>query len=322
MNPSLRDLRRAHAELTPAMTGERRRQFAAVLRELERAVSAGDVPDGPLTPEAVAAFLRGAEAGRYRSAPTGAGPTGRGASGPTPTGPGATGPTPTSDATNRTRVGCLNRLSERAGHPFALAHRTPAPAPKAGTTVEEAGRLREYLRSQNRRPLLDDDHARILAAIGLCLDTRGRSGELASIRLGDLAPDRSTLRLRLNPQRLVDRHVHLTQPLPLSAPTRAALDRYLPIRERLVAQLRAWHLEHPDQGVDPYHDRLFVSLLPNHTGGRPSVEGGTVLRPAGMPLQAQGLRRALDRAASRINAARPRSRPLPTMEQLRRIAEG
>ncbi|GHH84519.1 hypothetical protein GCM10018781_73940 [Kitasatospora indigofera] len=307
MHLGLRDLRQAHASLAAragALSPERRRQYVAVLGELERAAAAGDLPADPHAPIGTAlldTFLENAEAGRYRATTT------------------ATGPT--SASTNRVRIGCLNRLSEQAGHPYGLRHRTPAPPPKPGTSTREAAALRGYLRAQNRRPLLDDGHARILAAIGICLDTGGRSGELAAIRLADLTPGLRAVRLRPNPQRLAGPGTGPGEPIRLSAATRDALARYLLVRERLVAALRAWYALHPDQGVDPNHDFLFVSLLPNHTG-RPSVEGGTPLRPEGVPLHPQGLRRALDRAALRINAGRPRARPLPTMEQLRRIIDG
>ncbi|MCX5213752.1 site-specific integrase [Kitasatospora sp. NBC_00240] len=309
MHLGRRDLHRAHASLAAragdGLSPERLRQYAAVLGELERAAAAGDLPAdprAPLTADLVTAFLEHAEAGRYRASTA------------------ATGPT--SPSTNRVRIGCLNGLSEQAGHPYDLEHRTPAPPLKPGTTAREAADLREYLRSQNRRSLLDDGHARILAAIGICLDTGGRSGELAAIRLADLGPGLRTVRLRPNPQRLAGRGPGPGEPIGLYAPTRAALVRYLPVREGLVAAMRAWYALHPDQDVDPNHDFLFVSLRPNHTGGRPAVEGGTPLRPEGVPLHPQGLRRALDRAALRINAGRPKARPLPTMEQLRRITDG
>ncbi|WP_329492510.1 hypothetical protein OG618_37085 (plasmid) [Kitasatospora sp. NBC_01246] len=312
--PSVRDLTDAYQVLLgkPDLTRENARKYGAVVHEVEQAVREGVLPSrGPLTAEALDAFLAAAEDGLYRSAASGSGQT--------------------AQATNRGRVGCLNALSALAERPLNLAHRTPAPGLKPGITTRQAGVLRRYINTHNALEGLDRDHRRILLAIGLVLDTRARSGELAAMLTSDLAveprprrrpPHVMTVPLRLNPQRRPDPARILTEPIELHPSTRASLERWLPIRELLVGELRTWHRQHPDQDVDPHHDALFVSLQPNHTGGQPSVEGGTPLRPAGMPLQAQGLRRALDRAAERLNAERRyRGQPLPTMEQLRRIVE-
>ncbi|MFD4397187.1 hypothetical protein [Kitasatospora sp. NPDC058478] len=281
------------------------------MHELDQAVRENTLPDNsPLTPDLLETFLDAAEDGLYRTAPGGTGAT--------------------SAVTNRVRVGCLNALSTLAGRPLNLEHRSSAPAAKRGTTSREERALRRYLDTANEKPLLDNDHARILLVIGLVLDTRSRSNELAAMRTTDISIEAPggrnkpylAARLRLNPQRRPGPERVLTGPIRLHPITVASLQRYLPIRERLVHELSAWTVLHPDQDVHPHHDYLFVSLQPNHTGGRPSVEGGTPLRPAGMPLQPQGLRRALDRAAERINATRRRgSRPLPTMEQLRKIVD-
>ncbi|MFJ2780304.1 hypothetical protein [Kitasatospora sp. NPDC087315] len=311
--PTLDQLRTVYLGLTsePGITAERLRQYTSVMHELDRAAAENVIPpQGPLTHDTISQFLAAAEDGLFRSSAARSGPT--------------------APTTNRTRIGCLNALSTRAGLPLDLQHCVPAPALMPGTTSTQAASLRRYLSQQNNKPLLDDDHARILLAIGLTLDTRGRSGELAAMLTADITTQLKpghrrptvTARLRLNPQRRPASERILTSPIELHPTTVAALNRYRLIRERLVAELRAWAAAHPDQDADPHHDYLFVSLAPNHTGGRPSPEGGTPLRPAGMPLQPQGLRRALDRAATRINTARgSAARQLPTMEQLRRIVE-
>ena len=305
--PTIRALREAFARLDTqhGMSAQRARQYKAVLGELTRASDLGHLPETAredmavlLSPSVVQAFLDQAEAGRYRS------PRSR--------------PGRTATSTNRTRVDCLNRLSAAAGHPLHLGHRTPAPPGKPVTTVAERRALRVYLRQQNNQPVLDDDHARILVIIGLALDTGARAGELAAARLRDLSEDHSAVRLRRNPQRAPGT-VPLGPPQRLSPATRTALERWLTIRAGLVSRLREWTAEHPDQGVDGYHDHLFVSLTVNHSGRR-SPEGRIPVRPAGVPLRTQGLIRAHNRAAARINADRPWHRPLPSMEQLRRVA--
>jgi integrase len=304
--PTIRALQRAFTDLAvqQTMSAPRKRQYQHLLDELARAADRGDLPEQAgtdltalLRPDTISGFLDRAEAGSYRDA--------------------YARPRPTAASTNRVRVGCLNRLAEAAGHPLDLPHRTQAPDGKPVTTTAERRALRAYLRQQNRRPLLDDDHARILVAIGLALDTGARSGELAAARLRDLDDNHTTIRLRRNPQRAPG-PVPPGPPQRLSPSTRDALTRWLQIRSRLVAELRAAVRDRPDQGIDPYHDYLFVALAPNHAGRR-SPEGGTPRRPVGSPLHAQGLLRALNRAAVRINAAQPTRRPLPSMEQLRRF---
>ncbi|MER7707256.1 hypothetical protein ABTX81_30685 [Kitasatospora sp. NPDC097605] len=315
--PTVRDLEAAYTALlsTPDLTPERARQYTAVMNEVRRAVQGAGrtLPArAALTDDALDAFFAAAEDGQYRTAPRGEGETAK--------------------VTNRVRIGCINALSDLAGRPLALAHRSAAPAARPGLTPHQARALRAYTDRQNQNDHLDPDHRRIVLAFGLVLDTKARSGELAAMLTSDLdekpgtdsRPPIATAILRLNPQRRPSPERIPTTPIDLHPYTRDSLSRWLPERERLVAELRAWHRQHPDQDVDPHHDFLFVSLKPNHTGGTPSPEGGTPLRPAGMPLEAQGFRRALIRAAHRIAADRARqfnttAARIPPIEQLRKV---
>jgi integrase len=142
---------------------------------------------------------------------------------------------------------------------------------------------------------------RMLAIGAVIADTGARAGEACALRIGDVSPSLEELRLVRRPQGWSEAEAY-AELLELSGLSRAALRRWLPERQALLAR------------VDGTATALWVSLHGNHRDGH-SV-------PAGTPLQPRGLARAWTKAVSQANvemAGEPSWSPLPTrMEQLRR----
>jgi integrase len=174
----------------------------------------------------------------------------------------------------------------------------PDPAPKEPV----ASRPRSLLRSSltelaDARP----GQIRMLAIGATVADTGARAGELCSRGVEDLSPSLEELRIVRRPQGWSEAEAY-AELLPLSGLARAALRRWLPERQALMAR------------VGGTATALWVSLHPNHHGDKPV--------PAGTPLRPRGLARAWTRAVTEANiemAGEPDWSPLPTrMEQLRR----
>jgi hypothetical protein len=184
---------------------------------------------------------------------------------------------PTAAATNAARLGCLGLLRQAVDlPPLDLAPAEPVelrPTPEPDRLVALRRRLGDDLGRS-----LSDGQVRFTAVVSMVLDTGARSGELVDQHLAHLSEDHSCVSLVRRPQ-----HSTADEPdgetLPLSALSRAALERWLPIRAYLVA------------GLQGSATALWVSLFRNHAGVLDDY-GNATERPAGMPLQERGLIRS------------------------------
>ncbi|MFF1399394.1 hypothetical protein ACFVZD_37050 [Streptomyces sp. NPDC058287] len=255
--PSITALDRLLADL---QVGEaRRRQFAMVRGELERALARDALPVGArrslqrlLEEPAIGPYLRIAESGALRH---------RRVDGGFP---------PTSQATNEIRGKCIDLLREALGLPgVGLGGGEVAlqPAPEAATLAALYRQLDRYLGGA-----MSPAQTRLTAVLALELDTAARSGELAALRTTDLSENNIAVFVERHPQGggTVEEEWVET-----SAQTRAALERWLSVRENLVQRAHGT-------------SRLWVSLWMNHDGVLDD-EGRTVIRPPGMPLEENGL---------------------------------
>lgn len=206
---------------------------------------------------------------------------------------------PSPDATRRVRRACLRLLAEAAGadDPVQDEIALPGPRPRA---EKHAARL--AVRHWRWRALpVDAKPADVrTAAMSVLVHEAGmRSGELASLVPGDLDLVAGTVTYQPRPPS--------TRTLP--APETVALSR------SAVATLKHWlEVRAVLTEKTPRTRSLWVSLAANH-------DGFGTRRPAGMPLQPTGLRRAHARAVAAVNvhlAATPGFDPLPrTVGQLR-----
>jgi integrase len=264
----------------------RRRQLSMVRGELLRALERDALPVGArrslqrlLGVETLTIYVRLAESGALRARRV------------------AAGQSATSAATNEIRLQCLDALR--------AAYRLPV-LQLGGATVDlqstpEFGTLAALRRQldQHLGDSMSPGLTRLTAVLALILDAAPRSGELVSLRLSDLAHGHRAVYVERRPQRGSSRSD--ADWFELSALSRAALDRWLALREQLI--LRA-------HGTS----RLWVSLRPNHSGTL-DPQGQPVLRPAGMPLEEKGLTDSYRSGRARHGLARL----LPSkMEQLRR----
>ncbi|MGH3332128.1 MAG: tyrosine-type recombinase/integrase [Nocardioidaceae bacterium] len=206
---------------------------------------------------------------------------------------------PSPDATRRVRRACLKLLAEAAGiaDPVPDAVGLPDLRPRVD---ERAATL--ALRHWRWRALpVDAKPADVrTAAMAVLVHEAGmRSGELAALGPEDLDLAAGTVTY---------------QPRPPSARILPA-PRTVPLSHSAVATLRHW-LEVRAELTEktPRTRSLWVSLAANH-------DGAGARRPAGMPLQPTGLRRAHARAVATLNvhlATTPGFEPLPrTVGQLR-----
>lgn len=211
-------------------------------------------------------------------------------------------------ASLRIRADCLKILGEHAGILVAVSDRPGLPELRETVDGPSRSQLRDYLARRAETAGAPAARVRLFALIGVELDTGARVGELATLTVGDLAEDLSTLRVVRRPQaRTASEAVHET--VRLSDGTRAALKAWLEVRETLV------------QPLNGTAKALWVSVMPNHAG-RLNVEGEAIRRPPGMPLMPRGMQRAYTRAVVEANmnlAGSPGWIPLPVrFEQLRR----
>lgn len=296
--PALIRLDRAVDELVahPGVSGARARQLRWVAGELHRAVRREDFPAAArsslaalFAADAVAAYLGLAARGELRRRVVAE-------------------PTRAPDASMRVRVDCLELLARACLVPLDVPERPAVPEPKPTVGARQRSLLHRHLADQAERRGADPGRIRLLALIGVVLDTGARAGELCALHVGDLAADLSTVTVVRRPQaRSVSAPV--TEVLPVSGPSRAALRRWLPVREGLIASV---------QGTAT---ALWVSVRGNHAGVLDEA-GRALRRPPGMPLMPRGLARAYTRTVVRLNgemAGQPGWEPLPyRLEQLRR----
>ncbi|MFE4915778.1 hypothetical protein ACFRCX_30200 [Streptomyces sp. NPDC056652] len=190
-----------------------------------------------------------------------------------------------------------------------------------------------------------EDRTRLLAMVAVVLDSTCRSGELTAMRLDGVAAGEEAVGVRRRQQKappnrvgeiaaLAEVHpasvrevlsgrldrseetrqrvlaaVEALEPLPevewygLREGSRVALRRWLAVREGIVGAL-------PLEGA---RTELWVTLVPTKAG------------PAGVPIRAQGLRKAFERGMVALNlvmAGEYGWEPMPTrMEQLRRSVD-
>jgi hypothetical protein len=211
-------------------------------------------------------------------------------------------------ATQRVVRDCLVMLAGLVVPGKALRlPRLPSPPARATTTRGQEKALLRYLSGlasssppprTHRERVSADVLTRSLAMTGVVLDTRSRVGELAAQRVEHLGLAHGSLWVRRRPQN----GVHLEPvdvEIPLSEFTRAALRRWMPVRDRVVSPLTG------GKGA------LWVTLVP------------AAGRPAGMPLQGKTLTRSYARGVQLLNAVmagREGWEPLPTRVEAARRA--
>lgn len=186
---------------------------------------------------------------------------------------------PSPDATRRVRRACLRVLADEAGldDPVPDTVALPPLRPRVDRRAAEVavGRWRWQALPSDARPA----DVRTAAMGVLVLEAGMRSGELAALVPGDLDLAEGTVTFQPRPPST--RSLPEPRTVQLSSNAVATLRHWLEVREVLTAQT-------------PRTRSLWVSLAANHDGA-----GRT--RPAGMPLQPTGLRRAHARAVAALN---------------------
>jgi integrase len=218
-----------------------------------------------------------------------------------------------SAASMRIREDCLRLICRELALPLHLTKKTPIQPPREVVDGPTRSQLRDYLARRAERPKAAQGQVRLLAIVGVVLDTGARVGELCAMRLEDLdlespAP---TIRVVRRPQTKA-----LSEPvveiIPITAGTLRAVKHWLEVRAEITTPLSIGVRE------------LWVSVAGNHAG-LPAADGHAIRRPAGMPLRPRGLQRAYTRTVVELNielAGSPGWQPLPyRLEQLRRAIE-
>jgi len=199
---------------------------------------------------------------------------------------------PSPDATRRVRRTCLRLLAEAAGLPDPVGEQVPLPVQK-----ERAEALPAHLalRHWTGRALpVDASPAAVRsAAMATLIHEAGmRSGELAALVPADLDLVEGTVTYQPRPP--AGKTLPPLRTVHLSSAAVTVLKHWLSVRAELTE-------------LTPRVKTLWVSLAANH-------DGFGVRRPAGMPLQPTGLRRAHARAVTQVNvmlAGTPGFAPLP-----------
>ncbi|MET7545786.1 MULTISPECIES: hypothetical protein [unclassified Streptomyces] len=267
----------------------RRRQLDMVRGELERALARGALPVGArrslqrlLEEEALRPYVRLAESGALRH---------RRVAGAFP---------PTSEATNEIRLKCIDLLREALGCPrcaWAAGRSRCSPHRRQPPSSPWPASSNQYLGGA-----MSPAQTRLTAVLALELDTAARSGELAELRTTHLGEDNAAVYVERHPQ---GGGAIEGEWVETSALTRAALERWLDVREDLVQRAHGT-------------SRLWVSLWMNHDGVLDD-QGNTVIRPPGMPLEENGLVTSYRVGRLRYDGLR---QLLPIkMEQLRRAVD-
>ncbi|GGP36786.1 hypothetical protein GCM10010214_07180 [Streptomyces abikoensis] len=210
---------------------------------------------------------------------------------------------PTSEPTNAARLACLEILRREAGLPDSAIEVPGAVMLRPVPQDEQLRALRRRLHrdvSTARSP----GQARFIAVLAVMLDTRARAGELVVQRISDLSEDGRSIGVLRRPQHGTDAPSR-PETIPLSTLSRAALDRWLPVRVELTETLEG------------SANALWVSLAHNHAGTLHD-DGSYTRRRHGMPLQQRGLIRSYNSGRHRYGLAD--LLPLK-LEQLRRALE-
>jgi integrase len=218
-----------------------------------------------------------------------------------------------SPASMRVREDCLKLIARELTLPLVLGERAPQPEVHETVDAPTRSQLRAYLLDRAENPPVLAAHVRLLAIIGMVLDTGARVGELCALAVDDMelnVREPSVTIVRKPQARRVTEPV--TERIALSRGTTAALRNWLERRQELIDEFQL--------GVKS----LWVSVAGNHAG-LPSQEGNAIRRPPGMPLRPRGLQRAYTRAVVELNAelaGSPGWQPLPyRLELLRRAIE-
>jgi len=281
----------------PPTSESRAKQLRWVAGELRRAFDRGDLAPSAdqsladlLAPENVAAYLRAAELGVLRRKPSAQ-------------------PDKASSASMDVREDCLGILGRTAGINVEVPDRDSPRVVNPVVAARPRSILLHHLEEQATRAGQSPPRLRILAVLGMVMDTGCRAGEACALRLSDLGPALDTVRLTRFPQRRDLSVEPEVETVALSLPTRSALQAWLRVRANLV-------MRDPSKPSGPENsttDFLWVSVTNN--GQR---------RP-GLPLQFRGLARAYVREIDELNmdmAGEPGWEPMPArMEQLRRAIE-
>ncbi|KIZ15635.1 hypothetical protein [Streptomyces natalensis] len=275
--------------LDDLVVGEaRRRQLAMVRGELQRALDRGALPFQArrslrrlLEEDALGPYVRLAESGTLRT---------RLVKGERPR---------TSVSTNEIRRQCLDVLRDALGLSVLQLGGGALPLQPTPQFGDLATLRREL--DQNLAGSMTPGRIRLVAVLALVLDAAPRAGELVAQRLDDLAPGNTAVYVERRPQRGGGDQAGEGDWFELSPLSRAALDRWLPVRAELVQRAHGT-------------SRLWVSLWHNHDG-HPGEEGSTLNRPPGMPLEENGLITSYRRGRARYGFAGVLP---PKLEQLRR----
>lgn len=199
---------------------------------------------------------------------------------------------PSTDASRRVRRTCLRLLAEAAGLPDPVGDEVPLPAVRARADDLPAKLALAHWSGQALPVSARPADVRIAAMATLIHAAGLRSGELAALVPADLDLAAGTLTY---------------QPRPPSARTLPP-PRTVSLRPAAVGVLRHWlEVRAALTERTPRTRSLWVSLAANH-------DGSGTRRPAGMPLQPTGLRRAYARAVAAVNvelAGSPGFEPLP-----------
>jgi integrase len=221
-----------------------------------------------------------------------------------------TKPHTASDASRMVREDCLLIIGRAAQIPVTLPERADRPILRPVIAARPRSILMHHLEEQADRPGQSPARIRLLALLGVVMDTGARAGELCRLEMKDISPDLTTVWITRRPQNRNLNAVPQLEIVTISAPTRSALRAWLKARADLVAL------------AEGNTKNLLVTVVAGHTHAE---DGSSVPRPPGMPLMPRGLARAYTRAIEDLNAemvGEPGWEPMPPrMEQLRRAIE-
>ena len=285
------------------MSAARARQLRWFVKELRLALAHPEFHPGEpvrtaadfFQPQAVSSYLELGQRGELRTRASSV--------------PGAV----SSPASMRVREDCLKLIARELTLPLVFGERAPQPEVHETVDAPTRSQLRAYLLDRAENPPVLASHVRLLAVIGMVLDTGARVGELCALTVEDLDLEvrepAVTIVRKPQARRIAE---PVTERIALSRGTAAALRHWLGHRQELIA------------AFDLSVKSLWVSVAGNHAG-LPSKDGNAIRRPPGMPLRPRGLQRAYTRAVVELNAelaGSPGWRPLPyRLELLRRAID-